>query len=104
MTDLVIRKLSETFSDADREVAAAELDATGINEERVHLAIIKLSERKLGELRKFIEVAKVDQRDVLAWAEYPEEFAAATWNMKEEEVAEIRVKDREQYLSWLRGK
>jgi hypothetical protein len=41
--------------------------------ERVQLAILKLSEGKEEKLREYVGVAKRDYRDVLFWAEYPEE-------------------------------
>ena len=41
--------------------------------ERVQLAILKLSEGNEEKLREFVAVAKRDYRDVLFWAEYPEE-------------------------------
>jgi hypothetical protein len=41
--------------------------------ERVQLAILKLSEGGEQKLHEFIAVAKCDYRDVLFWAEYPEE-------------------------------
>ncbi len=41
--------------------------------ERVQLAILKLSEGSEEKLRQNVEVAKRDYRDVLFWAEYPEE-------------------------------
>jgi len=48
-----------------------------------------------------LEVAKADWRDVLAWAEYPEEMKNDTWKMDAEEVKKIRERDRRQYLNWL---
>lgn len=103
MTQRVTEKIAEYFSAADSEEAAAALDSNDINEPRVQLAIIKLSGGQLEKLKNLIEVAKIDWRDVLAWAEYPTEFAAATWNLKEDEVAEIRGRDREQYQRWIQG-
>src|SRR5438045_5438838 len=41
--------------------------------ERVQLAILKLSDGNKDKLREFVAVAKRDYRDVLLWAEYPEE-------------------------------
>ena len=40
---------------------------------RVQLAIVKLSEGNEEKLREFVAVAKRDYRDVLFWAENPEE-------------------------------
>jgi hypothetical protein len=54
------------------------LDAYGVQSyererERVHVAILTLSEGDDAKLRYFIEVAKRDYRDVLFWADCPEQ-------------------------------
>lgn len=41
--------------------------------ERVQLAVIVLSDGNESKLRELIAIAKRDYRDVLFWAEYPEE-------------------------------
>ena len=46
--------------------------------ERVQLAIVKLSEGSEEKLRQNVDVAKRDYRDVLFWAEYPEESKVDT--------------------------
>jgi hypothetical protein len=51
--------------------------------ERVQLAILKLSEGNEEKLREFVAVAKRDYRDVLFWAEYPEESRLDTPEKKE---------------------
>lgn len=54
------------------------LDSYGVESyererERVQLAILKLSEGYEKKLREFVAVAKRDYRDVLFWADNPEE-------------------------------
>ena len=73
---------------------------------RVHLAILKLSEGQLDKLESYLESARSDYRDVLAWAEYPEEMMlgyTAKSQMTPDQITELRRRDREQYLNWLRG-
>jgi hypothetical protein len=41
--------------------------------ERVQLAVLKLSEASEAKLREYVAVAKRDYRDVLFWAEHPDE-------------------------------
>ena len=41
--------------------------------ERVQVAILKLSAGSEEKVREYVAVAKRDYRDVLFWAEYPEE-------------------------------
>jgi hypothetical protein len=68
---------------------------------RVHVAALKLSEGSLERLRELVTHAKRDYRDVLAWAEYPEELRTATWRLPPAEQTQIRTADRAQYLAWL---
>ena len=75
--------------------------------QRVRLAIIKLSEGSLDELKRMTKEAEKDYRDVLMWAEYPEE-SKALWachpNLTEDEVKKlkrIRKRDWKQYDDWL---
>jgi hypothetical protein len=70
-------------------------------EVRVRVAALKLSDGSLERLRESIASAKRDYRDVLAWAEYPEELRSPTWRLPEAEQARIRTADRAQYLAWL---
>src|SRR2546421_10003084 len=51
--------------------------------ERVQLAILKLSEGNEEKLREFVAVAKRDYRDVLFWAENPEEARLDTPEKRE---------------------
>jgi hypothetical protein len=71
---------------------------------RVQLAILKLSGGDKGELSRQVAAAKSDFRDLLAYAEYPEQMAsgglAFPANLKR--LRQIEEQDREQYLNWLR--
>jgi len=54
------------------------LDSYGVEpyereRERVQVAILKLSTGSEAKVREYVAVAKRDYRDVLFWAEYPEE-------------------------------
>ena len=51
--------------------------------ERVQLAILKLSGGSEEKLREFLAVAKRDYRDVLFWAENPEESRLDTPEKRE---------------------
>jgi hypothetical protein len=64
------------------------LDSYGIESyererERVQLDILKLSAGSEEKVREFVAVAKRDYRDVLFWAEYPEEARLDTPEKKE---------------------
>jgi hypothetical protein len=107
LTDELVRLLVERlFSVEERAAAMATLDryGTALHEReavRVRVAALKLCKGKLADLEKLIGYAKRDYRDVLAWAEYPDELVQPTWRLPEDQVARIRGADRAQYLAWL---
>lgn len=70
---------------------------------RVQLAVLKLSEGDAEKLKRFIDAARIDFRDVLAWAEYPQQLrtGATRFNTPQEEYEAILAADRQQYESWL---
>src|SRR5205807_162194 len=76
--DAVVAAVQKTFPECSHARVLELLDAYGIESyererERVQLAILKLSEGSEEKLREFVAVAKRDYRDVLFWAENPEE-------------------------------
>jgi len=70
--------------------------------DRVRVAALKLCQGSLAKLEELINHARRDYRDILAWAEYPEEMRGATWRLPAPEQTRIRADDRAQYLAWLR--
>lgn len=74
-------------------------------QERVQLAILKLCKGDRDELPKLVRMAKVDWRDVIAYAEYPEEMKTNTvemQNLPEKDTRAIRRRDKRQYEQWLK--
>ena len=75
--DQVRRKIAQVFPDRDAETIQAVLARYGTEKheqepDRVRLAILKLcDEEDAPELERMVECAKQDFRDILAWAEYP---------------------------------
>jgi len=72
-------------------------------QDRVHLAILKLCEEEmLDDPSKYVEIAKKDYRDVLAWAEYPSQLDCKnTAGLKADELLKLKKSDQKQYLDWL---
>jgi phosphinothricin acetyltransferase len=75
-TDPVDAAVRAAFPAADATAIAALLDAYGTRprereRERVQLAIVKLCDGDAGKLRHFIDIARIDYREVLAWAGGP---------------------------------
>jgi len=76
----------------------------GVN--RVRLAVLKLADGDFHALRRETDVAKIDYRDVLAFAEYPEymQKVSPSAALTEEERERIIRADWRQYQSWLNRK
>jgi hypothetical protein len=91
----------EVRAEAANVLAHYGTEAHEREEIRVRVAALKLSEGSLDRLRELMASAKQDYRDVLAWAEYPEELRSPTWRLPAAEQARIRTADRAQYLAWL---
>ena len=87
--DEVVAVVQKTFPESAHTRVLELLDGYGIESyererERVQLAILKLSEGNEGKLGEFVAVAKRDYRDVLFWAEYPEEARLDTPEKREQ--------------------
>ena len=86
--DEVVALVQKSFSESVHPRVLELLDTYGVEShererERVQLAILKLSERNEEKLREFVAVAKHDYRDVLFWAENPEEAKLDTPEKRE---------------------
>src|SRR6266571_6625958 len=86
--DEVVAAIQATFLKSSRARVIELLDTYGAESyererERVQLAILKLSEGDEEKLREFVAVAKRDYRDVLFWAENPEEAKLDTPEKRE---------------------
>src|SRR5205823_9568172 len=86
--DEVVAVVQKTFPESAHTRVLELLDGYGVESyererERVQLAILKLSGGNERKLREFVAVAKRDYRDVLFWAENPEEARLDTPEKKE---------------------
>ena len=86
--DEVVLVVQKTFPESAHARVLELLDTYGVESyererERVQLAILKLSEGNEEKLREFVAVAKRDYRDVLFWAENPEEARLDTPEKRE---------------------
>ena len=106
----VLRKIKKLWPDADPQEILDLLNEYGTEShetgrERVHLAILKLSGGDRERLPELVKMAKTDFRDVLAYAEYPEEMRTDPAEMRDmpaEKAKSIRGRDRNQYEEWLK--
>ena len=76
--DEVVASVQATFPISSWAGILELLDSYGVEpyereRERVQVAILKLSAGSEEKVREYLAVAKRDYRDVLFWAEYPEE-------------------------------
>jgi hypothetical protein len=106
--DLIKSKIKKIYQNHDVDKILSILNQYGNEEhekeqERVHLAILKLcDEENLEDPSKYVEAAKQDYRDVLAWAEYPNQLnCKSTSTLKIDELEKLQKLDRDQYLDWL---
>ena len=105
----VLEIIAHYWPDADPDEITIILDGYGLasseqGRDRVQLAILKLCEGQMERLPELVRMAKTDYRDVLAYAEYPEEMKLGFIEMRKlspEEARAVRQRDRDQYLSWL---
>jgi len=86
--DEVVAAVQKTFPETSWSRVLEFLDTYGVESyererERVQLAILKLSEGNEEKLREFVAIAKRDYRDVLFWAENPEEAKLDTPEKRE---------------------
>src|SRR5207253_11379299 len=86
--DEVVAVVQKTFPESAHARVLELLDTYGVESyererERVQLAILKLSGGDEERLREFVAVAKRDYRDVLFWAENPEEARLDTPEKRE---------------------
>jgi len=102
-TAILQRKLYSMFNDDSiRDRVCIELDRYGIESheqetDRVKLAILKIADSDVKEIQAQVDSAKIDYRDILAYAEYPNQMKAG-WNITDERLMEI---DKQQYEAWL---
>ena len=105
----LIEKIQTYWPEDNRQEIIDLLDQYGVESyekevTRVQLAILKLCQGDRSQLQTLVKTAKTDYRDILAWAEYPEELKFGFIELKKmpaEEVKKIRQRDREQFLQWL---
>ena len=110
MGNRVLSKIKKMWPDADPDEILDILDEYGKeNYEtgcmRVQLAILKLSGGDRERLPELIKMAKMDWRDVLAYAEYPEEMKTGPIKMRDmskREAQSVRQRDKRQYEKWLK--
>ena len=104
--DTVLRKIRQVFPQRDEHDILTILKAYGSQShetdvDRVYLAILKLcDEERVADPSRYIELAKQDVRDVLAWAEYPNQMTFGP-TKDPEKSAELLRQDREQYDVWI---
>ena len=103
---LVIAKIRQVFPGREVATVLAILDRYGARRgerarERVQLAVLKLcDEAKCADPADYVEIARADYRDVLAWAESPNLFRR-TYCKDPALRRRLVAQDRAQYQAWL---
>lgn len=96
-------KIRQVFPDVDPTEIQRLLDTyAGPERLRVQLAIVKLSdEDRRDSPRHYLDAACADHRDVLAWAESPQQLRPDWFSLSVTERAKVVKADRQQYARWL---
>jgi hypothetical protein len=99
----LLAKIWQVFPDADPADVQRVLDEyTGPERLRVRLAVVKLSgEDRRDSPRHYVDTACHDYRDVLAWAESPQQVRPDWFSLSVTERAKVVKADRQQYARWL---
>ena len=106
---LVLQKVRRYWPDADPQEIMDVLNEYGDSSDeggrmRVQLAILKLSDGQRDELPRLVRMAERDYRDVLAYAEYPEQMRLGWVDLKklsQKEREAMKQRDKKQYREWL---
>ena len=100
---LLAKKIAQVFPDADPAAVQRVLDGyPGPERARVQLAVVKLcDEDGPDSLRRHVDTACLDYRDVLAWAEFPQQLRPDWFSLSVTERAKVVKADRQQYVRWL---
>ncbi|GAB1512975.1 hypothetical protein [Actinophytocola sp. KF-1] len=100
---LLATKIRQVFPDRDPVEVQRVLDGyAGQERARVQLAIVKLcDEDGVDKLRHYVDTACQDYRDVLAWAEYPQQMRPDWFSLSVTERAKVVKADRQQHARWL---
>ena len=110
--DDVLRIVDRDYPPKDREAILDMLKEYGPARwhgapDRVHLAILKLGGGNTNALRKYLDDAKPDFRDVVAPAEYPRFWQiglVGADRMTSDEREQLQKDDWNQYEEWLNAK
>ena len=97
----VLRKVPHVFPSGDPAQILGMLAGAKLSY-RVQLAIIKLCDEGngLSDVAQYVNAAKIDDRDVLSFAELPNDSKLPlSASVEDREVAQKR--DQEQYLRWI---
>jgi hypothetical protein len=82
--DEVVAVVQQSFPESAHARVLELLNTYGVEScERVQLAVLKLSEGNEEKLRNFVTVAKRDYRDILFWADNPEDAKLDTPEKRE---------------------
>jgi hypothetical protein len=106
VTDADVRAIVERdFPSSQRTTVYERLLTCGTephhrDNDRVRMAVLKLSGGDLNKLEETLRTALLDYRDVLAWAEEPR-FCRAGFSLSDEARQRLQQEDRAEYEAWL---
>lgn len=101
---IVLRDFPNAQFDEVMAIVAVYTSRWEIETIRVQLAALKLANGHMDSLRRYIDAAKSDYRDVLVPAEYPKYWKATSRGrgLSEHARHQLFESDRKRYENWLR--
>lgn len=101
---LIKREYPQEESDVIESILKKYKSETEAGQNRIYASLLKLSGRNLEALKKLVEKANYDYRDIIALSEYPNYSKRAFDNtLSEKEKRQLIDSDWFQYEHWLNG-
>lgn len=105
ITESILEKIIERDFKANSTEVKSRIEKveseTESGKKRISLAILKLANGNLEDVKKYIEISKIDFRDLISQAEYPRCSELGFEAMENPEIRKVYLEDWEEYTKWL---
>jgi len=97
---IIRREFGDRANEVKRKLQGV-ASSTPNDKNRISAAILKLADKDLGAVDKFIEINNNDFRDVLARAEYPRCSDLGFGELNKKKMKQVYLADWKDYSDWL---
>jgi hypothetical protein len=105
ITESILKKIIERDFKSNSTEVKSRIEKveseTESGKKRISLAILKLANGNLEDVKKYIEVSNIDFRDLISQAEYPRCSELGFEAMENPEIRKVYLEDWEEYTKWL---